>query len=862
DLKTLHEQLQEKERVSITAVVTGMAGVGKTELALQYALLSKKELTYPGGICWIGVRERSVVEQLLDFAETQLGLFPAEDWDLEQRLDYCWSNWQPPGDVLIILDDVNKYEEIEGYLPPQEKRFKLLITSRRYWLSESFENLRLEVLDEGAALELLVALIGESRVAEQREEAKQLCEWLGYLPLGLELVGRFLKRRTGWRLERMIQELEKLALDLPALQKPSGEMTAERGVKAALELSWQELDERGRYLGCFFSMFALAPIRWSLVEQCLAKREGIMQKWFPTFSRLWSSLVPQRKANVLESRTWKDVREDSLLDLNLIQKTAEETYQLHQLVRRYFREKLEKMAEVEELRYQFCRGMVVEAEKVPHTPVKAEIEELTLSIPHLAETATEMRSWLKDGDFFLPFLSLSRFYENQGLYELAEPWRKQCLDITRSRLGAEHPYIATSLNNLALLYCDQGRYTEAEHGFQQALEMYKKLLGAEHPDVATSLNNLALLYCDQGRYTEAEPLCLQALEMRKRLLGAEHPDVASSFNNLASLYDSQGRYTEAEPLYLEALEMIKRLLGAEHPDVASSFNNLASLYDSQGRYTEAEHGYQQALEMRKRLLGAEHPDVASSFNNLASLYKSQGRYTEAEPLYLEALEMRKRLLGAEHPDVATSLNNLALLYKSQGRYTEAEPLYLEALEMTKRLLGAEHPYIATSLDNLALLYKYQGRYTEAEPLYQQALEMRNRLLGAEHPDVAFTLNNLASLYHSQGQYTEAEPLYQQALEMRKRLLGAEHPDVATSLNNLALLYKYQGRYTEAEPLFQQALKIAMQLLGEEHPNTQTFLTNYLYFLQKVLRENRQEELSDEMSLQIISDMEKSSLENS
>ena len=273
DLKTLHDQLQEKERVSITAVVTGMAGVGKTELALQYALLSQKELTYPGGICWIGVRERSVVEQLLDFAETQLGLFPAEDWDLEQRLDFCWANWQPAGDVLIILDDVDKYEEIAGYLPPQEKRFKLLITTRRYWLSESFENLRLEVLDEGAALELLAALIGESRVAEQREEAKQLCQWLGYLPLGLELVGRFLKRRSGWRLERMIRELEKLALDLPALQKRSGEMTAERGVKAALELSWRELDESGRYLGCFLSMFALAPIPWSLVEQCLSGGE-------------------------------------------------------------------------------------------------------------------------------------------------------------------------------------------------------------------------------------------------------------------------------------------------------------------------------------------------------------------------------------------------------------------------------------------------------------------------------------------------------------------------------------------------------------------------------------------------------------
>ena len=110
DIKDLHEQLQEKERVSITAVVTGMAGVGKTELALQYSLLSEKELKYPGGICWINVRERSVGEQLLSFAQTQLGLFPAEDWSLEERISFCWSNWQPPGDVLIVLDDVNKYD--------------------------------------------------------------------------------------------------------------------------------------------------------------------------------------------------------------------------------------------------------------------------------------------------------------------------------------------------------------------------------------------------------------------------------------------------------------------------------------------------------------------------------------------------------------------------------------------------------------------------------------------------------------------------------------------------------------------------------------------------------------------------------
>ncbi|MEL7036262.1 MAG: tetratricopeptide repeat-containing protein, partial [Cyanobacteria bacterium J06592_8] len=112
---------------------------------------------------------------------------------------------------------------------------------------------------------------------------------------------------------------------------------------------------------------------------------------------------------------------------------------------------------------------------------------------------------------------------------------------------------ANRLEQQVIQLYQQGKYNEAITIAERVLEMIKKLLGPEHPDVATSLNNLALLYSSQGRYEEAEPLYQQALEMYKKLLGPEHPNVALSLNNLAELYSSQGRYEEAKPLLKQAL---------------------------------------------------------------------------------------------------------------------------------------------------------------------------------------------------------------------------------------------------------------------------------------------------------------------
>ncbi|MBD2648933.1 tetratricopeptide repeat protein, partial [Nostoc foliaceum] len=280
-----------------------------------------------------------------------------------------------------------------------------------------------------------------------------------------------------------------LADILAQLQKQAS--AGESGVAAAFELNWQSLEPEAQKLACLLSLFALAPIPWSLVESAASA----------------SSLEFDLKANCAV-----------LVERYLLQELAEDTYQIHERIRELLQQKLEDLAQADELKRGYCQAMVAVAKNIPQTPTLIDIAQATLAIPHIEETATVYQAWLSDDDLIWPFLGLARFYEGQGAYAQALPWREQSLSAARKRFGDEHPDVATSLNNLAFLYDSQGRYSDAEPLYIEALAMIKRLLGDEHPDVATSLNNLAFLYDSQGRYSDAEPLYIEALAMIKRLL--------------------------------------------------------------------------------------------------------------------------------------------------------------------------------------------------------------------------------------------------------------------------------------------------------------------------------------------------------
>jgi len=88
------------------------------------------------------------------------------------------------------------------------------------------------------------------------------------------------------------------------------------------------------------------------------------------------------------------------------------------------------------------------------------------------------------------------------------------------------------------LYNSMGRYSEAEPLYRRSLAIREQQLGADHPYTASSLNNLAGLYYSMGRYGDAEPLYVQALSLLLNQLGEDHPNSQASLENFVELVEA------------------------------------------------------------------------------------------------------------------------------------------------------------------------------------------------------------------------------------------------------------------------------------------------------------------------------------
>ncbi len=752
-LSQLASMLQSEQKTALTQpyAINGLGGIGKTQLALEYAYRHRQDYH---AVLWGRADTRDALISTFVSIAHLLDL-PQKDEKDQMVIVEAVKTWlMDRSKWLLILDNADELALVKEFIPPAF-RGHLLLTTRAQVMGRLARKLEVEAMQpESGALLLLrragllapKASLGEVPDGEVTI-AKELVKELGGLPLALDQAGAYIEetqcRLTDYQSLYHIQGAE--------LLKTRGGLVDDHPepVATTWSLSFQRVQEKNAAAADLLRFCAyLAPD--AIPEEVITRGA----------EHLGSSLQAVVGDPFALNQAIAALSAYSLIRRNMTDKTVS----MHRLVQAVLRKSMAGEAEKERKQ----RAVLAVNASCPNVQDVVQRDACERWLPHAQVCAT----WIEQEGMASPeaahLLNEAGYYLNdRARYAEAEPLLQHALAIREQQLGPTHPDTALSLNNLANLYQNQGKYVEAELLYQRALAIYEQQLGPTHPDTATSMSNLAGLYQDQGKYVEAEPLSTRVLAIREQQLGPTHPGTAMSLNNLAGLYQKQGKYVEAEPLYQRALAIYEQQLGPTHPDTALSLNNLAVLYRTQGRYAEAEPLHQRALAIREQQLGPTHPGTAMSLNNLAGLYESQRKYAEAEPLYQRALAIYEQQLGPTHPNTATSMSNLAGLYESQGKYAEAEPLYQRALTIKEQQLGATHPGTAMSLNNLAFLYQKQGKYAEAEPLYQRALAIRVQQLGATHPSTLNSFSNLMGLYQAQEKYTEVERI----LEIFKQLLG-------------------------------------------------------------------------------------------
>jgi tetratricopeptide (TPR) repeat protein len=804
ELEALHRGLQEQAKIAATQMVAvhGLGGVGKTQLAVQYAW---KYLHEFDAVLWVRTDSAEALEASLAGLASVLRLPEAKEREQAVQIEAVLVWLRDHNRWLMIADNADTEAAVQAIrqrLPPSLPGF-MFVTSRLSSWPLNLRQLSVDLFSVEEATRYLLARAGErEHEGGGVAAAQRLAEDLGFLPLALEQAASFIVEMR-WSFAKYQEQLHEARLEILSEGREGG-----THYPASVAKTWSMTLEQ------------IGPLARSLLRLAAWFAPDAMPRGiFSADKKVLSEALAEQVA-VTDLAIDKALGE---LDRFSLIRLTSEMVSVHQLLQAVEQDSLPK---------EECERWLVWAARLfnafaPESPHDVRTWRVWLPLePHAEALLGHME---RRGVGALPIAVMANQFglllSTRGTYARAEPLFRRALEITEKALGPKDPEMAGGLNNLAFLYDAQGQYGKAEPLYERALAIWEEALGPEHPNVATGLSNLAMLYNAQGQYSRAEPFCQRALVIRRKVLDPEHPEVATSLNNLALLYDAQGQYSEAEPLYERALAIWEKALGPEHPNTAQGLNNLATVYFAQGQYGKAESLYERTLAILEKVLGPEHPKLAEGLNNLALLYNAQGQYGKAQPLCERALAIWEEALGPEHPNAATSLNNLAALYDAQGQYEKAEPLYERALAVREKALGREHPEVAQSLSNLAFLWYNQGRYAKAEPFYERALAIQEKALGLEHPNVATSLSRLALLNYSQGEYGKAQPLYERALAIREKALDPEHPEVAQSLNNLAALYDAQGRHGKAEPLYERALAIQEKAFGPEHPEVANSLNN-------------------------------------
>jgi len=645
--------------------ISGLGGIGKTQLALEYAYRYHQDYQV---ILWARAESTEALVSSYVAIATLLQLPEREAKEQDTTIQAVKIWLQTHRDWLLILDNADELTLLPDFLPPNLGGH-LLLTTRAAATGRLAHRMEIETLQpEQGALFLLrrAALLAPDAELSQassqdREQALQISQELGGLPLALDQAGAYLEE-TGMGLASYWQIYQQYRANL--LQQRGG-LIADHPAPVATTwlLSFKEIEKKN-------------PAAADLLRICAyLSPDAIPEEIFTMGASLLGSVLEPVATNaLLLNQAIEVLRAYSLVRRDPKQRTLS----THRLVQAVLQDEQE---EGTKKLWRERAVLVVNAafpEKVGYA-AWSQCERLLSQALLAAQFIRTSRINCSEAGRLLH--QTARYFRLRARYQEAEPLYLQALHVREQALGPEHPDVASTLANLAVLYRSQGQYEQAEPLFQRALHVREQALGSEHPDVASTLASLAILYREQGKYEQAEPLFQRVLHIEEHALGPKRPGLPIALIGLAVLYRMQGKYEQAEPLFQRALHIRKQTLGSEHPDVAFTLGHLATLYRMQGKYEQAESFFQQALHMTEQTMSSEHLYTATVMYNFALLRNTQGRKDEARSLHVHALAIRERILGKHHPKTVEIRERLITLLHAMGQHEEAAPFEMVQSEL-------------------------------------------------------------------------------------------------------------------------------------------------------------------------------------
>jgi tetratricopeptide (TPR) repeat protein len=612
-----------------THAIHGMAGIGKTSLALEYAHRHGDDYDIAW---WVEAEQPDLIpEQLATLAQSLNLVSPADPASValarllgELRIQDRW---------LLVFDNAQDPVTLARFLPGGTGH--VLITSRNpHW---SVIGTAVEV-DEFTRAESIALL--QSRVpAMSDQDSDAVAAAVGDLPLVVDQVAALLAD-TGMPASTYLQLMSERADEVLAQRAQASGYPV--SVAAAWQVAFTQLnatDPAGVQLLTIAAWLAPEPIPLTTFTD----HSELMPE--PLASAATDPLAWARLLRLVRQRALARMSPDSLL--------------LHRIPMALLRAHSPVVAPAVGWPTLVTRLLRASVPPDPWNqlatwPTWQRLLPHVLVVTHPDQAVDAIAS---ETDWLL--VRMASYLHTRGDPRAARPHFERAHADYLTLLGSDHPDTLSAANNLANALRDLGEYTEARDLNRDTFERRCRILGEDHPDTLRTAGSLSTDLFALAEYEQARELDHDTLDRSRRLFGNDHPSTLTSAGHLAADLHSLGEYEQARDLHQDTLDRVRRVLGDDHPTTLHSANNLADTLCELGECEQARDLHQDTLDRRRRVLGDDHPATLRSADYLAKAMRALGDYEQARDLHQDVLDRVRRVLGENHPHALDAANNLA-----------------------------------------------------------------------------------------------------------------------------------------------------------------------------------------------------------